>query len=262
VRSHAAARPLPGHPLTATDGSPARAIRRPSVAWMGSAARWRATCECMVGVACSRPTVGVVPPPLRRAPGPTLVIGARYTSSPVGPYVELAVVEPVRLGVRPGMCATVMVVDGAASRDAGRARWSFPKELGTLRWSQDEGGTVRLRWEEGDVEVSGQPLGPVAPVPTPAWFLQCGDAGLVATGGLLRGRGRLASVRIETGADGPMATLVGRHLGLCVDPGTLTMGRARPLGCSDSEAGPRRPVGSTAPYRSVICGLPGLVEIP
>ncbi len=183
-----------------------------------------------MGVVWSPHAVGVVPPPLRRAPGPILVIGARYATSPVGPYVELAVVEPVRLGARPGMCATVMVVDSAASLDAGRARWSFPKQLGTLRWSSGGGGTARLRWDEGDVEVNSRPIGPEGPIPCPAWCLQSGDAGVVATGAFLRGRGRLASVRVDTGPGSPVAALAGRHPGVCVDQGTLTMGRGHPLG--------------------------------
>lgn len=197
---------------------------------MGWPARWRATCERVVGVAWSSDAVGVVPPPLRRAPGPILVIGARYDMSPVGPYRELAVVEPVLLGARPGMCATVMVVDGAASLDAGRARWSFPKQLGTLRWSSGDDGSAGLRWEEGDVELSGRPMGRPVPIPCVAWFLQSGDAGVVAAGAFLRGQGRLTSVRVDTGPGSPVAVLAGRHPGLRVGQGTLTMGRAHAIG--------------------------------
>jgi hypothetical protein len=184
----------------------------------------------VVGVAWSPQAVGVVPAPLVRVPGPVLVIGARYATSPVGPYVELAVVEPVRLGARPGSCATVMVVDTAASLDEGRARWSFPKQLGTLEWSPGGDGTARLRWPEGDVELSGRPIGPRAPVPLPTWCLQSGAAGVVATGALVRGRARLASVRVDTGPGSPLAGLAGRHPGLCIGRGMLTMGSAHPLG--------------------------------
>ncbi|MDQ4097828.1 MAG: hypothetical protein M3144_08185 [Actinomycetota bacterium] len=43
----------------------------------------------------------VAPPsPLRRAPGRVLIVAARYTSSPVGPYLELVISEPVRFGVQ------------------------------------------------------------------------------------------------------------------------------------------------------------------
>ena len=202
---------------------------RPTLATMAERAGWRGTGECVVGLAWRRRAVGPVPPPLRRVLGPVLVVGARYDTSPVGPYLELAVAEPVRLGMRAGTCVTVMVVDSAASREAGRAGWSFPKELGTLRWSAGGDGTIGVRWEEGDVEVTGTPMGPAVPAPVPSWSLQAGDAGVVQAGALLRGRARLATVRVEVGSGSPLAALGGRHRGLTVAGGRLTMGRPRPV---------------------------------
>ena len=48
---------------------------------------------------------------LEPLPGPCLVAARPLHGSPVGPYLELAVGEPARLGLRPGWCFTTMVVD-------------------------------------------------------------------------------------------------------------------------------------------------------
>lgn len=169
-----------------------------------------------------------LPPGLQRIPGPVLVVAARYATSPVGPYLELAVAEPVRLGARVGTCATVMVVDSAASRQAGRTRWGFPKELGTLHWSA-EGDDVVLRWEERGVVVRGRPAGPAFPAIVPYWSLQARADGPIRVGGLLRGSGRFSRVDIDVGPEDPLACLTGRHRGMAVTKATVTMGAARPL---------------------------------
>ncbi len=156
-----------------------------------------------------------------------MVAAARYLNSPVGPYLELAVAEPVRLGARIGTCVTTIVVDSAASQDAGRARWGLPKELGTLRWSV-EGETVALSWEERGVVVTGRPVGPRFPALVPFRSLQERADGPVRFGGLMRGRGRLSRVEVAVRAGDQLAPLAGRHSGLVVARGAVTMGRARP----------------------------------
>lgn len=57
-----------------------------------------------------------------------------YSSSPVGPYDETAVIALTSAGPR----VTQMSVSSAASRDAGRALWGFPKVLEKLRWQRRE----------------------------------------------------------------------------------------------------------------------------
>ena len=138
-----------------------------------------------------------------------LVVAVRYTGSPVGPYLELAVGEPARLGTRLGWCMTTMVVDDAASRVAGRAAWGFPKELGTLVWDRD--GEVRsLRWVERGVEVRGVPARWRLPVLVPVRALQRRTDGPVIVPGRLRGVARPARVEVEVGgADDPLAPLAG-----------------------------------------------------
>src|SRR3954467_11843845 len=60
------------------------------------------------------------PKGIRPLPGPTLVVGVRYTASPVGPFLELAVGQPARLGLRPGLCFTLSAVSSAPARVGGR----------------------------------------------------------------------------------------------------------------------------------------------
>lgn len=70
----------------------------------------------------------------------------------MGPYVELSVAEPARLGLRPGLCVTSMVVSEAAAKVGSLLNWGLPATLGSLEWSAD--GDVRvLRWVDGGVEV-------------------------------------------------------------------------------------------------------------
>lgn len=189
-------------------------------------ASWTGTGQCVVAlVRCPR-ACGPIPSPLERVPGPVILAAASYATSPVGPYLELAVAEPVRSGARIGACVTVIVVDSAPSRDAGRARWGLPKELGTLSWSV-RGDSVMLGWEERGVAVAGHPVGPRFPALVPFRSLQAGTDGPVRFGGLMRGWGRFSRVEVDVPPGDPLAHLSGRHPGLRVTRGAITMGPAR-----------------------------------
>ena len=166
------------------------------------------------------------PPPLRRAPGPVLVVAARYATSPVGPYRELAVAQPVRLGLRLATCAAAMVVDSAGSRDAGRRSWGLPTEMGTLHWSV-EGDDVSLRWEEGGVAVTSHPAGPRFPVVIPFRSLQTLAGTPVHFGGRARGTGRFSLIDVAVEAGSPLACLAGRHRALHLTEAATRMGEAR-----------------------------------
>ena len=48
--------------------------------------------------------------------GPRFVYGVRYTESPVGPFFELGVADFARLGLRPGLRTTVLVVSDLSVR--------------------------------------------------------------------------------------------------------------------------------------------------
>ncbi len=152
---------------------------------------------------------------LHPVPGPGVVIGARYDDSPVGPYLELAVGDPARLGMRLGMCITTMVVDSAGSRIGGRLNWGFPKELGTLRWSSD-GDERMLRWEERDIVLRAVPGGPAVPVVLPLVALQRRSDGPVVVRGRVRGLARVATVDVSIPPDDPLAASAGTARGALV----------------------------------------------
>ena len=114
-------------------------------------------------------------------PGPAVIIAARYQASPVGPYSELLVAEPARVGLRPGWCVTNGVVDSSAARVGARLNWGFPKELGSLVW-EFEGNERELRWVERGIAVRGRPGSAVFPLLLPFRNLQRRADGPVASG--------------------------------------------------------------------------------
>jgi hypothetical protein len=178
-------------------------------------APWSLTGECVLAWARWRGPRGELPGGLHAMPGLCTLTACRYEDSPVGPYLELAVGEPARLGVRPGMCITTMVVDSADSRLGGRVNWGFPKELGTLQW-EESGDERSLVWEERKVRVRAVPSGPAIPMVVPMRALQRRADGLVVVPGRLRGRARLSRVEVEVVDGDALAGLAGRHRGLLV----------------------------------------------
>lgn len=203
-------------------------------------APWVLSGESIVGLARGALPSGPLPDGLRRMPGPFLVSAVRYTASPVGPYLELAIGEPARLGVRLGWCLTTMVVDSADSRIAGRANWGFPKELGSLEWEND-GRSRALHWVERDVVVSGEPSRFRLPMLVPVRALQHRGDGPVLVPGRLRGLARLARVTVEAPAEDPWASLAGRHRGCTVDSMRFIVRPARqPFGLTSSLRAPLR----------------------
>lgn len=190
-------------------------------------APWSLTGECMLAWARGRDArVRELPGDLQALPGPCMVTAARFESSPVGPYLELAVSEPARLGARPGMCVTTMVVDSHDSRVGGRLNWGFPKELGALVW--DSSGEERtLVWEERSLRVHAVPGGPSVPVFLPMRALQRRADGMVVVPGHLRGRARVSRIDIETAEGDALAGLAGFHRGLLVSGLKLVVDPAR-----------------------------------
>jgi hypothetical protein len=167
---------------------------------------------CLVG---GRASTASLPDGLERLPGPTLVVAVSYTGSPVGPYLELAVGEPARLGLRPGWCITTMVVDSPESRYGGRLNWGYPKELGSLTWHVD-GDQRELRWAERDLTVRGTCTRVRMPFLAPVQSLQRRADGPVLVPGRLRGRACLTSVEVEVPPGDDLAALAGRHPGVHV----------------------------------------------
>ena len=203
-------------------------------------APWVLGGECVMGVAAASPAPGELPDGLRRIPGPCSITATRFDDSPVGPYRELAVAQPARLGARVGMCITTMVVTSVDSRLGGRVNWGFPKEMGTLVWL-DDGEERVLRWEERDIVVRACPTGPHLPVLLPLRALQRRADGLVSVRGHLRGRGRMAHLEVDVPAGDDLAGLAGRHVGVMVSGMRLVVNPARrPVGLAATLRAPLR----------------------
>lgn len=151
-----------------------------------------------------------------------------YADSPVGPYSELAVSEPARLGLRIGMCVTTMVVTSPDSRVGGIVNWGFPKELGTLAWTALDAG-VELAWKERDVRVASRPIGRHGlPALVPMRSVQRRADGPVVVPGRVRGWARPARVSVTVAdADDPLAAYAGTHWGVQVRGLHLRMDAAR-----------------------------------
>ena len=215
-------------------------------------APWQLSGESLLGTVAARRSCPVLPWGLQPLPGPSLVMAVCFATSPVGPYLELAVAEPARLGVRPGWCVTTMVVDSAASRLGGRLNWGFPKELGTLVWESD-GPDRELRWVERDIVVRGRARGLPLPVLVPVRTLQRRGDGPVVVPGRLRGRGRLGRIEVRVPGGDHLDHLSGRHLGLHIAGMRFLVRPARhPVGLASTLRAPLR-----APEPALSLGTPG-----
>lgn len=163
-----------------------------------------------------------------------------YTGSPVGPYLELAIGEPARLGLRPGWCITTMVVDSSESRLGGRLNWGYPKDLGTLTW-RSSGDERELHWVERDVTVTGRCSRLRLPFLLPVRSLQRRGDGPVVVPGRLRGRASLTSVQVEAGGGSDLGDLTGAHPGVHVAGMRFLIRPARhPFGFTSSLRAPLR----------------------
>lgn len=193
-------------------------------------APWALTGECLAGLFRARRVERPLPRGLSRFPGPCVVVAFRHADSPVGPYLELAIGEPARLGARPGLCFTTSVVTSPDARAGGRLNWGFPTELGDLRWAA-HGDEIRVAWEERGIVLRGYGRGPILPVLVPLRSLQRRADGPVLIPGQARGRMRLAWLDLHVPSDDPLARAAGRHAGAhvtgmraVVDPARLPSG--------------------------------------
>lgn len=180
-----------------------------------------------------------MPGAVRALPGPTVVIGCRYTDSPVGPYLELSVAEPARLGLRPGWCVTSMVVSEAAAKVGNRLNWGMPASIGSLEWSAD--GDVRvLRWVDGGVEVRAVCGRVAVPAVLPMRSVQGRGDGPVLVPRRLSALLRLARVSVgASGGDEGWSWSAGEHRGAVLSSARLLVRPARhPLGVLSSFRAP------------------------
>ena len=195
--------------------------------------------ECLVAV-LRRPMAdrSLLPDGLRPLPGPALLVAEAYTKSPVGPYVALALAEPASVGLRPGLCFTMVAVNSAECRVAGRRNWGFPRELANLGWSA-VGDVRQLVWPERGLTVTGQVRRLALPFLVPLRSLQRRDDGPVLVGGSMRGLARRARVEVNVDDDDPLAWTVGPHPGLSVSSLRMLVRPARhPVGLISSLQAP------------------------
>jgi hypothetical protein len=141
-----------------------------------------------------------------------LTLGAvvNYLESPVGPYREVFAGPLLRGSLLPVVHVPFIAVDSLPSVHGGRTHWALPKSV--ARFAGEVGaGEVTANGEQWSVSVSARQHGPGLPLRGPLGNAQAGRR----AGVLLRGRGRLARVRVA--ADGPSLSGWlghGTHLGV------------------------------------------------
>ena len=196
---------------------------------------------------CARPPATLtLPPRLAPLPGPAAVVAVRYDDSPVGPYCELSVVVPARLGLRPGLCVVAMAVTSPEARLACRSLWGLPTEVGALRWEAD-GRDRGMVWDGRGIAVHGRPSGPSVGAVLPVRSLQWREGGPVVAPRRLRARVGPARCRVEVAdADDPLAWVSGDHRGLVIAGARIVASPAR------------RPAGmvSSVPWRERVVPAP------
>ncbi len=204
-------------------------------------APWSLTGEVVVALV-RRPRggdAGALPAGLQPLPGPAVVWAGHWAQTPVGPFTELAVAVPARLGLRPGLCITISVVNNSDARMAGRLGWGMPRQLGSLRWLAT-GPQRTLAWADRDIEVRAE-VRPGAGPFTKAWKgLQRRSDGLVVVPARLSGWIRRAHVTIEVPDGDGLAPIGGSRGGWVISGRTLVLEPSRrPTGLRGTFLAPR-----------------------
>lgn len=140
---------------------------------MMTAPPWRMAGECVLGWVGGVPTGlrSLLPIGVRPLPGPAALVAVSYASSPVGPFLELSVGLPARLGLRPGLCVVFQLVSVADARLAYRSNWGTPASVGSMVWEVDGAARV-LRCAPLGLTVRGTPVGPALPAVVPVRSVQ------------------------------------------------------------------------------------------
>jgi hypothetical protein len=209
-------------------------------------APWRLVGECIL--AWTRPPRShgrLLPEGLRPLPGPAAVVGVRYDQSPIGPYLELSVAVPARVGLRPGLCVVYQAVSSALARQAYRANWGLPTVVASLSWAADDDSSEReLRCDDPSIVLRGHPLGPPIPSFVPVRSVQRRSDGPVVLPRRFVSMTRLARTTVDLGSPpapplGWMASLAGKHPGAVMTGARIVAAPARhPLGLWSSLRAP------------------------
>ena len=211
----------------------------------------------------------LLPRGVRSLPGPAVLSAVSYASSPVGPYLELSVGLPARLGLRPGLCVVFQLVSVPDARLAHRSNWGMPASVGDLVWDAD--GAVRgVRSVSLGLDVRGEPFGVSVPVVLPVRSVQRRADGPVVVPRRFVGLLRPARVEVtgtssvRPSGHGPdvdalLASLVGRHPGVLLSGLRLLARPARhPAGLWSSL---RAPLSVPEPAMSVPDGRLGATTV-
>ena len=152
----------------------------------------------------------------------------RYTETPVGPYSEVMAAVSVRGGLLPRVHIPFIAVDSLPSVQAGRTHWALPKVPATFTWE----GADAVRAEGDGWWVSARVIGTGPRIPlfgrsTNAQVRPDGRAGVASTG--MRGWGRVVTLQVDVDPTASFASWVvpGRHRGVMVTDGRLSMSGAR-----------------------------------
>ncbi|HEU5151179.1 MAG TPA: hypothetical protein VFU19_11815 [Iamia sp.] len=199
-------------------------------------APWALRGEALVALSWSRPPLAL-PDGIDRAPGPTLIAAVRYTDSPVGPFLQLMVLVPARLGAHVGWSAVVAVVDKPDAVVGFNLSWGIPATHGELRWFARD-GVRQLLWEDRDLSVKARGRGIGVPMVMPHRLVQARSDGPVVVPDRHWGLFRPALVTVDAGPRDALDCLRGRHLGATVDGVHRTIAPAR------------TPIGLLAPLRA------------
>lgn len=222
--------------------------------------RWALAGEAIIAFVGHHRAVHALPAGFHRLPGPVVVVAQRFDTSPVGPYLCLAVGEPVLLGLRPGYFFGTVVIDVPEARKASRSEWGFPTELGTLRWHTKPDG-ASLSWEERSIDVTAEVRGRPLPMLLPVRSVQRRADGQVIVPSRVRGIARRSLVRVDLPSKDPLGALRGEHVGFRVSGMSVRRGAARrPLGLLSSFRAPLRPepgvLGMQRDQRVALDGVP------
>lgn len=223
-------------------------------------APWRLVAEVVLGwVKAPRELRSLLPSGVAPLPGRAALVAVSCDDSPVGPYLELSLALPARLGLRPGLCVVFQIVSRPEVRTAYRTNWGLPATVGPLSWSA-EGNERVLRCEEPGIEVRGLPVGPTFPALVPVRSVQRRSDGPVVLPRRFLSLVRLAraTVLVADSADGH--AVEGLHGLAGVHPGAVMAGArilARPA---------RHPAGLWSSLRAplaapepALAGAPALV---
>jgi hypothetical protein len=136
---------------------------------------WRMVGECVLGwVRTPRAARALLPAGVSPLPGPSALVAVSYSDSPVGPYLELSLGLPARIGIRPGLCVVLQVLSEPDAGRAYRTNWGLPATIGPLVW-RAEGEDRVMGCEALGIEIRGKPVGPRFPAIVPIRSLQSRD---------------------------------------------------------------------------------------